>query len=79
MTINILSPEERRHLSTIPLEISKADLVRFFTLAPADIALIHPLAQPRHRLDQAAHICLLRWLGWSPAGLFPGSSLAPLD
>jgi TnpA family transposase len=69
MAINILNPEERRQLSTIPLEISEAELVRFFTLTPPDIALINPFAQPTHRLDQAAHICLLRWLGWSPDGV----------
>lgn len=59
MSVDILNPEERQQLSTIPLEISEAELVRFFTLDPKDIALIDPFAKPAHRLDQAAHICLL--------------------
>jgi len=66
MAINILNPEERQQLSTVPLEIREADLVRFFTLDAQDRALIDPFAQPGYRLDQAAHLCLLRWLGWSP-------------
>jgi hypothetical protein len=67
MAVNILSPEERKRLSTIPAAISDAALVRFFTLQPADLALLDPYASANHHLDQAAHICLLRWLGWSPA------------
>ena len=66
MAVNILSPVERERLSTIPLEIGDADLVRFFTLQPPDLALLNPYAGSDHHLDQAAHICLLRWLGWSP-------------
>jgi len=66
MAVNVLGPEERERLSTIPLEIGDADLVRFFTLQPADLALLSPYANFDHHLDQAAHICLLRWLGWSP-------------
>jgi TnpA family transposase len=66
LAVNILSPEERERLSAIPLEIDDADLVRFFTLQPADLALLSPYASLDHHLDQAAHICLLRWLGWSP-------------
>ena len=66
MAVNILNPEERERLSTIPTEIGDAELVRFITLQPADLALLDPHASPNHHLDQAAHICLLRWLGWSP-------------
>jgi hypothetical protein len=66
MAVNILNPQERERLSTTPLEISDAELVRFFTLQQAALALFDPRVSPSHHLDQAAHICLLRWLGWSP-------------
>ena len=66
MAGNILSREEHEQLITIPIEIEDDELVRFFTLQPDDLALIDPRLQPAFRFDQAAHICLLRWLGWSP-------------
>ena len=66
MAVKILNPQERERLSTIPLEISDAELVRFFTLQQAAFTLFDPRVSPSHHLDQAAHICLLRWLGWSP-------------
>ncbi|MBN1485169.1 MAG: DUF4158 domain-containing protein, partial [Chloroflexia bacterium] len=69
MAANILSHEERRCLSTVPTEIGDAELVRFFTLESADLALIDPYADPDQQLDQVAHVCLLRWLGWSPASV----------
>jgi hypothetical protein len=69
MSGNILSPEERQQLTLIPLEISDANLVRFFTLNSEDLDFIDFRMKPSHRLDQAAHICLLRWLGWSPVGV----------
>jgi hypothetical protein len=80
MAINILNSEERQQLSTIPLEIREGDLIRFFTLDAQDMALIAPFANPSYRLDQAAHICLLRWLGWSPETVefLPHRALAAL-
>lgn len=69
MAGNILSPEEHRQLTTIPTEIGDAELVRNFTLQPEDLVLINPRPPPIHRFDQAAHICLLRWLGWSPVAV----------
>jgi hypothetical protein len=56
----------RRELAAIPTHTSDADLARFFTLAPNDLAAIDQRLRPAYRLDQAAHICLLRWLGRSP-------------
>jgi hypothetical protein len=52
--------------TSIPTEINEADLVRFFTLQVGDMKLIDLRDGPEQRLDQAAHIGLLRWLGWSP-------------
>jgi hypothetical protein len=66
MAGNILSPEEHQLLITIPTEIDDAELVSFFTLLPDDPVLIDPCLNPVYRFDQAAHICFLRWLGWSP-------------
>jgi hypothetical protein len=65
MSANILSPEERLELTTIPTEISDIELVRF-TLSPADLSIIDPRLGPAYRFDQVAHVCLLCWLGWSP-------------
>ena len=66
MPTNILSSDERQQLTSIPTEISEADLARFFTLEVADMELIDMRDEQEQRLDQAAHIGLLRWLGWSP-------------
>jgi hypothetical protein len=46
MAVNILSPQERDRLSTIPLEISDAELVRFFTLQQAAFILFDPRVSP---------------------------------
>jgi hypothetical protein len=80
MSGNILSPEERQQLTLIPLEISEADLVRFFTLHPDDLDWIDFRTKASHQLDQAAHLCLLRWLGWSPVRVdrLPAKVLAAL-
>ena len=69
MSANILSPDERRELTTIPLDISDAELVRHFSLTPTDLTLIDHRLRPIHQLDQAAHLCLLRWQGWSPVAV----------
>ncbi len=62
-------PHERRELTTIPLNISDAEPVRHFSLTPTDLALIDHRLRPAHQLDQAAHLCLPRWLGWSPVAV----------
>lgn len=69
MSANILSSAERQELTTIPNEINDIDLVRFFKLSSADLSVIDPRQRPSYRFDQAAHICILRWLGWSPVTL----------
>ena len=67
MSANILSAEERQKLTTIPSEICDAELVRFFAATPDDLSAIDHRLRPAYRLDQLAHICILRWLGWSPS------------
>lgn len=62
MAVNTLSPEEREQLSTIPVEISDAELVRFFTLQPEDLALIDLFAQPALAWTQR-HISA-SYVGW---------------
>ena len=69
MAGNILSPDEHKLLTRIPTEIDNVELVKFFTLQPNDLTLIDPRTKPTYRFDQAAHICLLRWLGWSPVAV----------
>ena len=69
MSANILSPSERQELVSIPTEISDDDLVRFFELSSIDQSIIDPRLEISFRFDQAAHICILRWLGWSPVAV----------
>ena len=66
MSANILTPDERQQLTAIPDEITEEDLSKYFVLAERELDQVMLRKQPGHRLDQAAHICTLRWLGWSP-------------
>ena len=56
MSANILSPEERLELITIPTDISDIELARFFTLSPTDLSIIDPRIDTAYRLDQAARV-----------------------
>jgi hypothetical protein len=60
---------EKPRATAIPLNISDDELVRHFSLTPIDLALIDHHLRLAHQLDQAAHLCLLRWLGWSPVAV----------
>jgi hypothetical protein len=51
MAGNILSPEERHLLTTIPTEINDADLVRFFALLPDNPGMIDPRLNPVYPFD----------------------------
>ena len=66
MSANILTSVERAKLNEIPFEINDLELSRFFILSHEELAAIDSREDAQYRLDQAAHFCVLRWLGWSP-------------
>jgi hypothetical protein len=80
MSASILNPEERKQLNRVPTDISEEEVVRFFTLTTQDRILIEQKTGAGRRLDQAAQICLVRWLGWSgiPAVHIPPTAMTAL-
>lgn len=49
-------------------EISREELIRYFTLTPADVAFVDPGRGrgPADRLGLALQLCTLPWLGFVP-------------
>jgi hypothetical protein len=67
MTIRVFSDEDLERLRSFP-EINREELIRFFTLTPADVEFIDPGRGrgPRNRLGLAVQLCTLPWLGFVP-------------
>jgi TnpA family transposase len=63
----VFSDEEFERLRSFP-DISREELIRFFTLTPADVAFIDPGRGrgPADRLGLAVQLCTLPWLGFVP-------------
>jgi hypothetical protein len=63
----VFSDEELERLRSFP-DISREELIRFFTLTPADVAFIDPGRGrgPADRLGLAVQLCTLPWLGFVP-------------
>jgi TnpA family transposase len=62
----VFADEELQRLREFP-EISREELFRFFTLTPADIALVTPRGRrATDRLGMAVVLCTLPWLGFVP-------------
>jgi Domain of unknown function (DUF4158) len=63
----VFSDEELDRLRSFP-DISREELIRFFTLTPADVAFIDPGRGrgPADRLGLAVQLCTLPWLGFVP-------------
>jgi Domain of unknown function (DUF4158) len=59
----VFSDEELERLRSFP-DISREELIRFFTLTPADVAFIDPGRGrgPADRLGLAVQLCTLPWL-----------------
>ncbi len=72
MSANILTSEER-------LELSQIDLIRFFTISQEDLPSLDSRGKLLYRFDQAAHICLLRWLGLVACGDRPSAPISPFS
>jgi TnpA family transposase len=69
MSKGFLTAAERQRLTTYPAEISPEDLGRFFTLTPADLALVAQQRGDHNRLGFALQLCTLRYLGFLPTNL----------
>jgi hypothetical protein len=63
----VFSGEELVQLRGFP-EITRDELIRFFTLTAADRAFVDPGRgrSPRERLGLAVQLCTLAWLGFVP-------------
>jgi TnpA family transposase len=69
MPVNLLSDAERLKFNSLPAEISKDDLISFFTLSAKDFAQIPQNAGLFNQLGFALHLLLLRFLGFHLADL----------
>jgi hypothetical protein len=47
-------------------EISREELIRFFTLSAADEAFVRSMRRPATVLGVAVQLCALPWLGFVP-------------
>ena len=64
MASTVFSAEELAQLRGFP-QITREELIRFFTLTDAEIAFVDPGRgrSPRDRLGLALQLCMLPWLG----------------
>ena len=67
MATGVFTDEELEGLRRFP-EIGREELVRFFRLAPSDVAFVDPGRGrgPADRLGLAVALCTLPWLGFVP-------------
>jgi TnpA family transposase len=82
MAIRVFSDEDLEQLRSFP-EINREELIRFFTLTPADVEFIDPGRGrgPSDRLGLAVQLCTLPWLGFVPddVTLVPAVAVARLS
>ena len=69
MPVSFLTESERERLQSFPKEISSDDITAFFTLSETDIDLVKTQHGDYNRLGFALHLCLLRYLGFSPQSI----------
>ncbi|MHB8297314.1 MAG: Tn3 family transposase [Dermatophilaceae bacterium] len=67
MATRVFADDELERLRGFP-EINKEELIRFFTLTPADMGFIDPGRgrSPKDRIGLAVQLCTLPWLGFVP-------------
>ncbi len=65
MATQVFSAVEFERLRGFP-EIDREELVRFFTLTPADAAFVRSHRGSGNRLGVAVQLCVLPWLGFVP-------------
>ena len=64
-TRDVFSEQELAQLRGFP-EIGRGDLIRYFTLAPADEAFVGKFRGRSNVLGAAVQLCMLPWLGFVP-------------
>jgi hypothetical protein len=64
-TRDVFSEEESVQLRSFP-EISRAELIRYFTLAPADEVFVRRFRGSANVLGASVQLCTLPWLGFVP-------------
>lgn len=81
MASTVFSTEELAQLRGFP-EITREELIRFFTLTEADLVFVDPGRgrSSRDRLGLAVQLCTLPWLGFVPDDVTsaPGVAVARL-
>jgi TnpA family transposase len=67
MATRLFSEDQMERLQSFP-DIGRDELIRFFTLTPADVAFVDPGRGrgPVDRLGLAVQLCTLPWLGFVP-------------
>jgi hypothetical protein len=78
-TRDVFSDEELGQLRGFP-EISRAELIRYFTLTPSDEMFVRKFRGPGNVLGAAVQLCTLPWLGFVPdeVALAPPPAVARL-
>ncbi|MBI1882435.1 MAG: DUF4158 domain-containing protein, partial [Chloroflexi bacterium] len=59
----LLTAEQRLFFTTIPEDLSAAELARYYTLLPEDLTFIHRQHGTANRLGMALQLCSLRFPG----------------
>ncbi|MEV4091316.1 DUF4158 domain-containing protein [Streptosporangium saharense] len=65
MSTRMFSEDQLERLRAYP-NIGRDDLIRYFTLTPADVAFVDPGWGPADRLGLAVQLAALPWLGFVP-------------
>jgi hypothetical protein len=64
-TRDVFSAEELEQLRRFP-DIDRAELIRYFTLTPADEAFVRQFRGQGNVFGAAVQLCTLPWLGFVP-------------
>ena len=75
-TRDVFSGQELARLRGFP-EISREELIRFFTLSAADEAFVRSMRRPATVLGVAVQLCALPWLGFVPDEVGAAPVVAP--
>lgn len=62
-SLEVLTPEQRLLFTTIPNDLTTAEMARYYALSAEDIAFIQQHRGPNNRLGIALQLCSLRFPG----------------
>jgi hypothetical protein len=69
-TWDVFSEEELARLRGFP-EITRAELIRYFTLTESDETFVRRFRGPANVLGASVQLCTLPWLGFVPDDVWP--------